>query len=537
MFDAYSDQLLHPKNPASPSFSKKGKEEEEMASFSANVGGRPVMSTRAGPGLTYDTYEYIQRPGWRPRLKPSTPRPASTQTSDSLGGDRGRYADLLGGSHSIPGLRSKGIRTAEMRHREYNELEEGEFASSSSSTAPKNPFLDPGLELSPVSTEISFTLKETRSAAGLTQSPTLSSFPTREYLVLRTLPKGSSQILALNNASPSSSPGTSSGSPGSSQTATVLYTASTARHHVHLKATHKTPSLTFHEGDSAQGKVIGSTRSSATSNTIHLSMGNPEDRDVRWEDMVHKVFTRRNQFTFSLPPSSAQFARMEYEWKGTHSSLSSKFLDYRTGKGKGMEFEVADEWGYPGGGGREMKRGRVEEWKMRYDSLHLKLVERGSGRIVARYLHDPFGKKQKGRGRRGIFEIFGEPEGVGEEMSEGEVRNGGMEKEEWDRWKLENLKKCDIITLLNRRGSLDSFDRKALGHTREIGEGPDLTAAHEGIGVQGGMHNGLLICSRFDDAVLISRPIGFDALLFHSTSEAPAEDLIEVGNCSTIFFS
>jgi len=163
---------------------------------------------------------------------------------------------------------------------------------------------------------------------------------------------------------------------------TILYTT-----HVAPITTKNHPyNLTLHAGLTDDTPILGAVRLSVLTNTIKLSFGDPSSPTTTWEDMRNKPFTPRNQYTFSLAIPSGE--RRVYEWKGTHDVKNQSAQPERSANRK------------------------MEELAFKIDARHLKMVNKESGEVVARFVHDPL--VDKGHfGRRGTFEIWRDEGGEG----------------------------------------------------------------------------------------------------------------------------
>jgi hypothetical protein len=153
-------------------------------------------------------------------------------------------------------------------------------------------------------------------------------------------------------------------------------------------------SQTLHHGNSATSPILAASLLSWVSTTIKLAFGDPNSnaRPVQWEKM-HKnslLSLNYNHYVFGVDLAGGK--RRELEWKGT--------------KGEG------DETGLGKLGNLVVKRS-------------MKLVERGTGVLLARFVSS--GREE---GERGRFEIF---RGVSGDGVSGEEGERDEEEEEWDR--------------------------------------------------------------------------------------------------------
>ena len=144
-------------------------------------------------------------------------------------------------------------------------------------------------------------------------------------------------------------------SAGESDISAVLYTCSVP----YLTGSGST--MTLHAGASKAGPVVGACRISMVSRDIKLAFGDPaDDANVVWEELRHESFFKINHKSLSVQmPLTGE--RQEFEWRGTH--------------------EVKGFW-------------------KKVDGYHLKLVDKATGDLVARFIHD-----LESRSTCGVFEM------------------------------------------------------------------------------------------------------------------------------------
>lgn len=185
----------------------------------------------------------------------------------------------------------------------------------------------------------------------------------RVYTVMKYGPSRGCQILSLNNTD-------------------VLFTSDISL----FTTTKDNPySVTIHSGASNTGPIVGAARLSIMTTTIKLAIGNPKSRDVVWEDMHHvKVMAPKNNYHLSLELPSG--VSVQFEWKGTHDV-------------KGMSTNAVET------------AKKIDNYAYKIDMKHLKLVDKSTGEVVARFIHCPL-VDGKHKMIKGYFEIWKEFEGT-----------------------------------------------------------------------------------------------------------------------------
>jgi hypothetical protein len=93
--------------------------------------------------------------------------------------------------------------------------------------------------------------------------------------------------------------------------------------------------------------------------------------------MHNKPFTRRSLYGLSVELPTGE--RRDFEWKGTHDVKGLSKNTHKISK-------------------------KMEDFAYKIDTQHLKLVDKTTGEIVARFIHNPL-VDSRNFGKRGDFEI------------------------------------------------------------------------------------------------------------------------------------
>ncbi len=115
-------------------------------------------------------------------------------------------------------------------------------------------------------------------------------------------------------------------------------------------------SLELHEGATEEGAMVGTARLSWVPPAIKLAIGDPEGADTEWADMHKTGLLAQNRYWMRVGLPNGEIRG--FEWKSTH--------DVRAPLGISQISDLA--------------------FRMTPD--HLKLVDKATGVVVARYIHN-----------------------------------------------------------------------------------------------------------------------------------------------------